>query len=170
MKEKIFEKMKEYGWHLDNWEQVYNKHYYNINEWYDFIVEENYDFLMQDISKSNFESFVDFMSDFLRAINDIDDTDNKNIGISGIVGNSKISLYNQRDIPYSLGNLTYGDSGKVECDIINCAFNGNDLCNLLNREDKMIYENWSIQVDTNNLIILRGQEGNNIVYLRIERK
>lgn len=172
MKEKIFDKMKEYGWQLDNWEKVYDKHYENINEWYDFIVEENYNFLMQDISKSNFESFVDFMSDFLRAINDID-TNNKNIGISGIVGNSKISLYNDKHIPYSLGNLSYGDSGKIECDIMNCAFNGTDLCNLLNREDKMIYDIWSIQVDTDNLIILKGKNSsydNNIVYLKIERK
>ena len=162
MKEKIFDKMKEYGWQLEDLEKVYDKHYENINEWHDFIVEENYNFLMQDISKSNFESFVDFMSDFLRAINDIDNKE--------IVGNKKITLSNKHDIPLSLGYLTINDSGKIECEIRNCYFNGGDLIDLLNNDKDMVYKNWSIQVDTDNMIILRGQDNGNLVYLTIERK
>lgn len=72
MKEKIFNKMIEYGWNLEDFNEVYDTHYYNIYAWYEYISGEDYDYTMQDISKSKFESMVDFMSDFLRAINDID--------------------------------------------------------------------------------------------------
>ena len=72
MKEKIFNKMIEYGWNLEDFDEVYNYHYNDIDYWYDYICERNYDFSMQSISKSKFESMIDFMSDFLRAINDLD--------------------------------------------------------------------------------------------------
>lgn len=72
MKDKIFNKMKEYGWNLEDFNNVYNTHYYNIDDWYEYIIGEDYDYTMQDISKSKFESMIDFMSDFLRAINDLD--------------------------------------------------------------------------------------------------
>jgi len=71
MKEKIFNKMKEYGWNLEDFNEVYDTHYYNIDAWYEYISGEDYDYTMQDISKSKFESMIDFMSDFLRAINDL---------------------------------------------------------------------------------------------------
>lgn len=72
MKNKIFNKMKEYGWNLEDFNEVYNIHYYNIDDWYEYISGEDYDYTMQDISKSKFESMIDFMSDFLRAINDLE--------------------------------------------------------------------------------------------------
>ena len=77
MKEKIFSKMIEYGWHLDDFNKVYNVHRDDIDYWYDYICERNYDFSMQNISKFKFESMIDFMSDFLRAINDLDKVDKK---------------------------------------------------------------------------------------------
>lgn len=72
MKEKIFDKMEQYGWSLESFSNVYDIHYNTIDKWYDYIRENDYDFTMQDISKQQFSDFVDFMSDFLRAINDID--------------------------------------------------------------------------------------------------
>jgi hypothetical protein len=72
MKEKIFNKMIEYGWNLEDFNEVYDIHYYNIDDWYDYISGEDYDYTMQDISKSKFESMIDFMSDFLRALNELD--------------------------------------------------------------------------------------------------
>lgn len=72
MKNKIFNKMIEYGWHLEDFNKVYDIHYDNIDDFYDYISEENYNFSMQDISKSKFESMIDFMSDFLRALNELD--------------------------------------------------------------------------------------------------
>ena len=77
MKNKIFEKMREYGWNLgdntsEDFNRVYDYHYDNLDKWYNYISGEDYDYTMQDISKSEFSDFVDFMSDFLRASNDID--------------------------------------------------------------------------------------------------
>ena len=72
MKEKIFNKMIEYGWNLEDFNEVYDTHYYNIDDWDDYISGEDYDYTMQDISKSKFESMIDFMSDFLRALNELD--------------------------------------------------------------------------------------------------
>lgn len=72
MKNKIFDKMIEYGWNLEDFNKVYDTHYYNIDYWYDYISGEDYDYTMQDISKSKFESMIDFMSDFLRALNELD--------------------------------------------------------------------------------------------------
>ena len=72
MKEKIFDKMIEYGWNLEDFNEVYDTHYYNIDDWYEYISGEDYDYTMQDISKSKFESMIDFMSDFLRALNELD--------------------------------------------------------------------------------------------------
>lgn len=72
MKNKIFDKMIEYGWNLEDFNEVYDTHYYNIDNWYEYISGEDYDYTMQDISKSKFESMIDFMSDFLRALNELD--------------------------------------------------------------------------------------------------
>jgi len=72
MKNKIFDKMIEYGWNLEDFNEVYDTHYYNIDSWYEYISGEDYDYTMQDISKSKFESMIDFMSDFLRALNELD--------------------------------------------------------------------------------------------------
>lgn len=77
IKEEVFNKMMQYGWNLgdnklEDFNNVYNIHRDFIDKCYDFISEENYDFSMQDISKSGFESMIDFMSDFIRAIDEID--------------------------------------------------------------------------------------------------
>ena len=72
MKNKIFNKMIEYGWSLEDFDNVYNQHYDFIDSCYDYMVEEEYDFTMQDISKSRFIPMIEFMSDFLRAINDLE--------------------------------------------------------------------------------------------------
>lgn len=78
MKEKIFNKMIEYGWSLEDFDKIYNYHYETIEDWYDYIVSQDYDFTMQDISISKFTDFVDFMSDFLRALNDVETEGNNN--------------------------------------------------------------------------------------------
>ena len=79
MKEKIFNKMEEYGWNLEDFNEVYNIHYNNIDSWYEYIRNEYDNYTMQDISKSKFEYMIIFMSDFLRAINDIDIVENKGV-------------------------------------------------------------------------------------------
>lgn len=79
LREKIFEKMREYGWNLgDNtnkdFADVYNTHYKFIEGCYDYIADcdMNEPLNMNDISASGFEDMIIFMSDFLRALNDID--------------------------------------------------------------------------------------------------
>ena len=82
MKNKVFDKMKEYGWNLrdntsEDFNKVYDYHYDNLDKWYNYISGEDYDYTMQDISKSEFSDFVDFMSDFLRAFNEINNKKSK---------------------------------------------------------------------------------------------
>ena len=78
-REKVFEKMREYGWNLgDNtnkdFADVYDTHYNFIEGCYDYIADcdMNEPLNMNDISASGFEDMITFMSDFLRALNDID--------------------------------------------------------------------------------------------------
>ena len=78
-REKVFEKMREYGWNLgDNtnkdFADVYDTHYKFIEGCYDYIADcdMNEPLNMNDISASGFEDMITFMSDFLRALNDID--------------------------------------------------------------------------------------------------
>ena len=73
--------MQEYGWHLEDFNEVYNRHYDNIDSWYEYISSENYCINMQDISQQKFTDMIDFMSDFLRAIDDIDFLENKSKGV-----------------------------------------------------------------------------------------
>ena len=78
IKEKIFKKMREYGWHLgDNtnadYEDVYNIHYNFIQDLYDWFVETDYkDRNLDDINEQSLNDFTDFVSDFLRALNEIE--------------------------------------------------------------------------------------------------
>lgn len=81
MKEKIYEKMREYGWNLgDNknidFEEVYKIHYNFIESCYDYISDYdiNEPLSLSDINTQSFEDMITFMSDFLRAINDINET------------------------------------------------------------------------------------------------
>ena len=80
MKEKIYEKMREYGWNLGynkniDFEKVYKIHYSFIENCYDYISDYdiNEPLSLSDIDTQSFEDMITFMSDFLRAINDIDE-------------------------------------------------------------------------------------------------
>lgn len=82
MKEKIFSKMREYGWSLyGSWHDVYNSHYDMMQDLYNFLhLLDDYQGLyedetcidLNDIDQQKLTDLADFMSDFLRAINDID--------------------------------------------------------------------------------------------------
>lgn len=84
IKEKVFNKMMQYGWNLgDNtykdFANVYNTHYKFMEGCYDYIADCDMDkpLNMNDISASGFEDMITFMSDFLRALNDIDNKKSK---------------------------------------------------------------------------------------------
>lgn len=80
IKEKVFEKMREYGWNLgDNTDKdfadVYNIHYSFIDSMYDYFREQEEigkSIDLNDISEEGLFETIVFMSDFLRALNDID--------------------------------------------------------------------------------------------------
>ena len=80
LREKIFEKMQEYGWNLgDNtykdFADVYDIHYGFIDSLYDYFREQEEigkSIDLNDISKEGLFETIVFMSDFLRALNDID--------------------------------------------------------------------------------------------------
>lgn len=80
MKEKIFRQMRKYGWNLgDNsnrdFENVYNEHYNFIQSLYDYFVETDEINISRNLNNINEQMLYDmigFISDFLRAINDID--------------------------------------------------------------------------------------------------
>lgn len=162
MKEKIFNKMIEYGWNLgansyEDFNKVYDYHNTRFNkEWEQLEEKEN----RTELEELRVED-LRFITDFLRAIDDIDNAKK--------VSNSKISLYNSYDMPYSLSNMGIGDIKEVEYQIRQCNFNGNEICNLLNElEKKLIYNNWKIVYEDNNMITLRGIDiSNNVVYLEI---
>lgn len=72
--------MIQYGWNLEDnkledFNNVYNLHKDFLNSCYNFKceVEENNEILnMNDISVSSFEDMLDFMTDFLRAFEEVD--------------------------------------------------------------------------------------------------
>lgn len=72
--------MIQYGWNLEDnkledFNNVYNIHKDFLNSCYNFKceVEENNEILnMNDISVSSFEDMLDFMTDFLRAFEEVD--------------------------------------------------------------------------------------------------
>ena len=114
IKEKIFEKMREYGWHLGentnaDYNNVYDIHYNFIQNLYDWFVETDYkDRNLDDINEQSLHDYTDFMSDFVRAINDLEKEQSKE---------DKIREYiMSRDISYSLV--------------------GEDLLEILNEEEK----------------------------------
>ena len=80
IKEKIFEKMQEYGWNLGNntykdFADVYDIHYGFIDSLYDYFREQEEigkSIDLNDISEEGLFETIVFMSDFLRALNDID--------------------------------------------------------------------------------------------------
>lgn len=80
VKEEVFNKMIQYGWNLgdnklEDFNNVYNIHKDFLDSCYDFKCEvaENDEILnMNDISVSSFEDMLDFMTDFLRALDEVD--------------------------------------------------------------------------------------------------
>jgi hypothetical protein len=80
VKEKVFNKMIQYGWNLgfnkmEDFNNVYNIHKDFLDSCYKFkcLVAENNKILnMNDISVSSFEDMLDFMTDFLRAFEEVD--------------------------------------------------------------------------------------------------
>lgn len=80
MKNKIFEKMKEYGWNLGNgtskdFAKVYDIHYKFIDNLLKSFGEQYYiegDINLNKIDKENLFETIVFMSDFLGALNDVD--------------------------------------------------------------------------------------------------
>lgn len=96
IKEKIFKKMREYGWHLgDNtnadYEDVYNIHYNFIQDLYDWFVETDYkDRNLDDINEQSLNDFTDFVSDFLRALNEIEKEQSKEDKIRDYIMNRNI--------------------------------------------------------------------------------
>ena len=166
MKEKIYEKMKEYGWNLgyntnQDFEEVYKIHYNFIEGCYDYLSENN-NVNLNDISEISFQDMITFMSDFLRAINDIDDTKK--------IGDSEIRLYNQHNIEEKLSNICFNDTKFIEYKIRNCEFNGYALCELLNSlKENLCSNNWQVVMELDNMIVVRGTDINrNIYYLEIK--
>ena len=96
IKERIFKKMREYGWHLgDNtnadYEDVYNIHYNFIQDLYDWFVETDYkDRNLDDINEQSLNDFTDFVSDFLRALNEIEKEQSKEDKIRDYIMNRNI--------------------------------------------------------------------------------
>lgn len=168
MKEKIYEKMREYGWNLNDntnkdFEEVYNIHYNFIEGCYDYILDYNINepLSLSEIDTQSFEDMITFMSDFLRAINDIDNTRK--------VEDSKISLYNSHNIPYNLSCMCLEDTKEVEYKIRQCEFNGKKICLMLNSLYRLlIYKNWEVVIETDNMITLKGTDNSNVVYLEIK--
>lgn len=80
IKEKVFNKMIQYGWNLadnelEDFNNVYNTHYDFIQSLYDYFVEtdeSNVSRDLNDISEQDLQDMISFMSDFLRAFNEID--------------------------------------------------------------------------------------------------
>ena len=70
MKKKIFNKMKDYGWSLEDFDVVYNWHYSFINRLCDVNKDNDYDFNV--INNDFILDMVIFISDFLRAVNDLE--------------------------------------------------------------------------------------------------
>lgn len=168
MKNKVYEKMREYGWNLNDntnkdFENVYKIHYDFIEKCYDYSVENDDNIDITKLGKQDFVDMIIFMSDFLRAINDIDDTIK--------VGNAKISLYNSHNIPYALSNMCLDDTKEVEIKIRKCEFNGNKICLMLNSLYRiLVYNNWEVAMETDKLIVLKGKDNlRNIVYLEIKK-
>ena len=89
MKDKIFEQMIRYGWNLgnntiDDFENVYRKHYNFIQSLYDYFVETediNSGRNLNDIDEQQLYDMISFMSDFLRAFNETNDNSSKKLNI-----------------------------------------------------------------------------------------
>lgn len=89
MKDKIFEQMIRYRWNLgnntiDDFENVYRKHYNFIQSLYAYFVETediNSSRNLNDIDEQQLYDTISFMSDFLRAFNETNDNSSKKLNI-----------------------------------------------------------------------------------------
>ena len=80
VKKEVFEKMIQYGWNLgdnelEDFDNVYDIHKTFLDKCYDYkceVEEDNEILNMNDISVSSFEDMLDFMTDFLRALDEVD--------------------------------------------------------------------------------------------------
>ena len=98
IKEKVFNKMIQYGWNLadnelEDFNNVYNTHYDFIQSLYNYFVEtdeSNISRDLNDISEQSLQDMTSFMSDFLRALNDIDKPKTKEDKIREYITNRNI--------------------------------------------------------------------------------
>ena len=103
------------------------------------------------VSKTELElEDLRFITDFLRAINDIDNTK--------LVGTSKISLTNEHNIPLSLGYITYGNVAQLETEIRKCKFSASDIIYMLNNNKQKLTDYWQVELETDNMIILKSKD------------
>lgn len=74
IKEKVFSRMEDYGWHLENWQDVYEIHCDFMEGLYDYFVDHDIDteINLNDIDQQSLYDMTAFMSDFLRAFDEID--------------------------------------------------------------------------------------------------
>lgn len=181
MKEQIFKKMIEFGWHIGDdetrdFERVYDKHYNFIETLYDYFSDKDMDSqefdLTDDATFIRLDDMTTFISDFLRAINEIDRVANN-------VGNSEIKLTNSNShVPLPLSNLCYDNANIVENEIRKSDWNAENILAILNYHSNralfgakaLYYTNWKSKVDAQNLLTFVGVDayGNNVV-LSIER-
>lgn len=101
MKEKIFKKMIEYGWNLNDWFEIYDGHYEFINILYGKLTDNEEKgknkFKIGDIDEQDLLDFTTFMSDFLRALNDVDNEEKTTINDNWY----KVTIHNN---PFSKEN------------------------------------------------------------------
>ena len=86
MKNKIFKKMQEYGWNLgdntfEDFDMVFETHKNFLDGIYDYFIEtevyndcneDKREINLNDFSEEDMQYMSEFMTDFLRALNDID--------------------------------------------------------------------------------------------------
>ena len=86
MKNKIFKKMQEYGWNLgdntfEDFDMVFETHKNFLDSIYDYFIEtevyndcneDKREINLNDFSEEDMQYMSEFMTDFLRALNDID--------------------------------------------------------------------------------------------------
>lgn len=160
MKNKIFEKMREYGWNLgdntnEDFENVYKIHYNFTQNLYDYFAETddiNVSRNLNDINEQKLYDMISFISDFLRALNDIDYNNNikldligsfiKNRNISNEqIGKDILSVVNEDENGLEeLANRTLEQIEYLNNKEEVCNFDKSDMCELdcLNYEYEQI--------------------------------
>ena len=150
MKTQIFEIMRKYGWNLgdnsnESFEEIYNKHHDFIQGLYDYFVEtDDIDVSrnLNDINEQNLYDTISFISDFLRALNDINYSNNIKLDLIGsLIKNRNIS---SEQIGQDILGIINRDESSLEeladrtleqIEYLNnkekvCSFDKNDMCEL----------------------------------------